>query len=1165
MTKINKILVKGFKSFANRTELLFGEKFNCVLGPNGSGKSNILDSICFVLGKSSSRALRAEKSANLVYNGGKSKKSAKQGEVSIFFDNSKKIFPTDMSQVKITRIIKSNGQSVYKINDKRRTRHEMLELLSLAKIDPNGYNIILQGDIVRFVEMHPVQRREIIEEIAGISLYEEKKQSALRELDKVDGKLNEADIILTERKAYLRELKKERDQALRYKEMADKIKQNKASYLKIQIDQKSGQKSKLQSQVDNLNSKTESKNKKITAIKQKNSELKEEIEKISKEVETKGETEQVRINKEVENLKIDIAKNKSRIESLESELKKIKNRKEDLKINIEKTENSIKDLKLTITENERSILSLNKEKSIIEEKISRFKKKHNMDDAGDIEDEIDKLDKFAEDKQKDIQVLRENQQDLIREQDKISYQIQTIDEKISKVLEVEKENKVQIDNLKQMKSRFKSATLDLNKCLDEDSTHSARLGQSRKTLLIANENLAKLKVRTAGIKEKISRDIAVKKIVENKERFKGVLGTVSDLGNVSSKYALALETAAGPRMRSIVVDNDKAASDCIKYLKSNRLGTATFLPINKLKARDTDPKIKDMLKSNGVEGLAIDLVEFEPRLNKVFKYIFANTLVVDNIDVARRLGIGKAKMVTLDGDMAEISGVMHGGYRKASRSGYGFKEKELTKDIDKTEEMIAELQNTISALEKRREENEAKITKLREEKANLEGDIIKTEKSLHLDSGDMDLSSQKKDELSKQLEQIEAKINHIQNTLSAHNRGLANCKIKKQELRSKSNELRNPLKLAELNTFEQKKAELNEQLIKLRSESENMKMQADNIFTPELESSSKIIRQLVKEEEDFRIETKELDEKISKDSRELKVKEEKVSEFYSQFKSLFSKRSKIQEEISHNEIEVDDLLSKSRETEQKSNVISLQLAGIKAELSGLEKDFEQYHSIKLFTDKPEEQLKSEISKFERMVENIGSVNLKSLEIYESVEEEYSKLLQKKDTLKVEKDDVLEMMKEIEGKKRELFMNTYDVVNANFKEIFMNLSTKGEASLDLETPESPFEGGLNIKVRLSGNKFMDIRGLSGGEKTMTALAFIFAIQEHDPATFYVLDEVDAALDKKNSEKLAKLIRKYSDRSQYVIISHNDGIISEADNLYGVSMDEHGISNVVSLKI
>jgi len=219
----------------------------------------------------------------------------------------------------------------------------------------------------------------------------------------------------------------------------------------------------------------------------------------------------------------------------------------------------------------------------------------------------------------------------------------------------------------------------------------------------------------------------------------------------------------------------------------------------------------------------------------------------------------------------------------------------------------------------------------------------------------------------------------------------------------------------------------------------------------------------------------------------------------------------------------------------------------------------------LFTNKPEEQLKSEISKFERMVENIGSVNLKSLEIYESVEEEYSKLLQKKDTLKVEKDDVLEMMKEIEGKKRELFMNTYDVVNANFKEIFMNLSTKGEASLDLEAPESPFEGGLNIKVRLSGNKFMDIRGLSGGEKTMTALAFIFAIQEHDPATFYVLDEVDAALDKKNSEKLAKLIRKYSDRSQYVIISHNDGIIAEADNLYGVSMDEHGISNVVSLKI
>ena len=243
----------------------------------------------------------------------------------------------------------------------------------------------------------------------------------------------------------------------------------------------------------------------------------------------------------------------------------------------------------------------------------------------------------------------------------------------------------------------------------------------------------------------------------------------------------------------------------------------------------------------------------------------------------------------------------------------------------------------------------------------------------------------------------------------------------------------------------------------------------------------------------------------------------------------------------------------------------MDVAGIKAELSGLEKDFEEYHGVKILTDKSEEQLKSEIKKFENMVNNIGSVNLNALEIYESVEQEYNKLIEKKDKLTQEREDVISMMNEIENKKIELFMKTYNMVNDHFKDIFSKLSTKGEASLELEDPKNPFEGGLGIKVRLSGDKFMDIRGLSGGEKTMTALAFIFAIQEHDPATFYVLDEVDAALDKKNSEKLAKLVRKYSENSQYVMISHNDGIITEADNIYGVSMNEHGISQIVSLKI
>jgi len=232
-TRINRMVMQGFKSFAKHTEILFGGNFNCVLGPNGAGKSNVLDALCFVLGKSSSRDMRAEKSANLIYNGGKAKKPAKHGEVSIYFDNTSGVFPTEEKEVKITRIVRESGQSIYKINDKAMARQQITNLLSLAKIDPDGYNIILQGDIVKFVEMHPEERRTLIEDIAGISIYEEKKHKAMLELEKVEQHLRETELILTERGTYLRELKKDRDQALKYKEMNDNIKKNKASFLKI--------------------------------------------------------------------------------------------------------------------------------------------------------------------------------------------------------------------------------------------------------------------------------------------------------------------------------------------------------------------------------------------------------------------------------------------------------------------------------------------------------------------------------------------------------------------------------------------------------------------------------------------------------------------------------------------------------------------------------------------------------------------------------------------------------------------------------------------------------------------------------------------------------------------------------------------------------------------
>jgi len=1163
MTRINRLSMKGFKSFAKFTEFLFGPKFNVILGPNGSGKSNVLDALCFVLGKASAKSLRAEKSANLIYDGGKTKQGANSGEVSIYFDNQDKTFPTEEKEVKITRIIRQNGQSIYRINDQSRTRQQITDLLNIAKINPDGYNIILQGDIIRFCEMHTLQRRELIDEISGISIYEEKKHKALLELEKVDQKLNDAELVLQERKTYLKELKKDRDQALKFKEMNDKIKTFKASLLKLQIDKTEGEKTDVQRKLEEGKKSLEKVNKEIDELKADNEKKKKQVEALAKEIEEKGEVEQVNLNKEIETLKIELTRKNSRVDNVKVEIGRIIKRRGDLKKALKDTDEKIAELTEEKSRLEKELKKKSEEREKLNKKVDEFKEKNKLDDIANIDSKIENIDKNAEELQKKINGLREQQHDAIRNKDSVQHQINTVEEQIKKVQEIEKEHLKEIEELKNKRDEFKKITIELNKRLNEDSSLAAQMGSSKDKIASLQGKLAELRAREISIKEVSLGDVAVKEIIKQKNKMRGVYGTVAELGNVDNKYAMALEVAAGPRLKSIVVEDDKVAADCIKYLKEHKLGIATFLPLSKIKAKPIDENINELAKSRGSYGLAIDLVEFEPKFKKVFEYIFADTIIVENIDAARRLGIGKAKYATIDGDKAEISGVMEGGFRK--RKGLGFKEKELDKDLQQNENALSELEETLRVLEKTRSENEDKITELREKKASLDGEIIKTEKSLHLEPTDLEVNKAKKEECKKEMESAEKQIDEAVGKISIVNKELAQLKIEKQNLRAKITELRDPALIAEISTFEEKLRGINESIVQINTEVKNISSQISTLYEPEKEKTGMILKQLDKEEENFNEELKKLSHTIKEIQGVLKEKEEQAKAFYAKFKSLFKQQSDINGEIQKNEVTVGKKQEQSRDIEIKNNTASIKFAEINASLETLNQEFQQYEGVTLDLEKNEQQLRYEISKFEKLKQEIGYVNMRALDVYEEIEKAYNDLLEKKQSLTKEREDVTRMVQAIEGRKKELFMKTFNFINENFKKIFGLLSTKGDANLELENEENPFEGGLTIKVKISSMKFLDIRSLSGGEKTMTALAFIFAIQEHEPASFYVLDEVDAALDKRNSEKLAKLIRKYSDRAQYVMISHNDGIISQADNLYGISMNEEGSSKVVSLKI
>lgn len=1162
-TRITRLVLDGFKSFGKRTELLFEDGFNCVVGPNGAGKSNILDSLCFVLGKRSSKELRAEKASNLIYNGGKTKNPARMAEVSIVFDNSKRVFPVPEDTVKLTRLVNQEGLSRYKINGRTKTRQEVLELLSAARINPDGYNIILQGDIVRLVEMGSVERRQIVEEIAGISVYEEKKLQALNELAKVDEKLNEAAITLRERKSRLDELKNERDQALRHKELSDRIRQCKASYCRKQLDKKNSACSELEQKSQKHKDRLSKLQSDVARYREKIAKCRDAIQQINMEIEAKGEVGHVQLQKEIEQLRVGIEANKQRINSCNNEIGRIQQRREQLA-------KSVEELDAKIAELSRQSASLADRRNFVEQqiadldkKIAEFRKKHQLDHDAELDRQVEELDRQAEEKMKQLQGLREQQQSLLREKDKVEFQLQTIDSQISKVLELEQQHKEEISALKKKKEQFKKVVLELNDLLNKDSEQAGQLAQAKQEVQRLEEERAKLEVKQAGIKEHVASDVAVQKILENRGKIGEVYGTVAELGQADAKYSLALEVAAANKINSIVVEDDQTAARAIKFLKQGRFGIATFLPLNKIKAQQVRQETRDVLKQPGVLGLATDLVEFDPKFRDVFGHVFGNTVVVSSIDVARRVGVGKVRMVTLDGDLCELSGAMTGGHRHKKTG--AFKDKEVAKALDSVRARLENFAGTIARLEEARRQNEEKISCLRELKAGLEGEIIKTEKSFHLDSSDLEASRNYKEELKKKLKGIEGQLLAIEDLVVGETQALTRLKIRRQELKNRIMELRNPRLLAELAAYEQKRKEFLEEQMGIVAELKNLEAQSTGVFCKEKENIAKILADLEKEAEAFRSEIRDVNKLIEQQQRELAGKEEEQQKVQSQFKSLFDRQKKLQEEIAGYEQAVLGFEESARKEELSLNAYSIEIARVKAEIAGLEAEFSQYAGVEL-VDKPEEQLRKELEEFERLLITIGNVNLRALDIYDAAEQEYVGLVKKKEVLVNEKNEVLKLMNEIEASKKDLFMRTLNVLNNQFKRFFSALSTKGEAYLELENPEQPFEGGLGIKVKLTGNKFLDIRSLSGGEKTMTALAFLFAIQEHEPAAFYVLDEVDAALDKENSSKLAKLVRDYCRKAQYIVISHNDNVIAEADTLYGVSMDsERGLSNVVSLKV
>ena len=1143
MTYITKLYLEGFKSFAKPTLLEFGNEFNCFIGANGSGKTNLADAIVFVLGSLSPKTMRAEKAAHLIFNGGKKGAPMKEAEVSIFFHNEKKEFPLEHKEIKISRVIKQNGNSVYKINDDTATRQQVIDLLAHANVDPDGHNIVLQGDIVRLAEMKAEERRQVIEDIAGISMYEDKKHKAMTELTKVDAKLNEAEIILTERRTYLKELKKDRDQAMKYKELEKNIKNNKATLLHNQLKDKEQKQEEIEKRMQSYQEEMEKISKKIAEVKSEIDVKKQEIQNLNKDIEEKGEVEVVQLQKAIEELKTTAARKSERLSTVQYELSRMQERGKELQASIKDTDKTVSTLESSKKENEARIQELEKKETKGTEDIKQFRESHRLGDASELskqEQELEKQQGFS-------QELQQQYHELLQKKFQCDAQVKALEEKLEASRKFEESSDVQ-----EMRQVLKKTLEELQKALHEDSALALQLNKARIAVNEKNTDLYKLQAKTASMQEMTAADIALKKMLSLKKP--GILGVVTELGEIDPQYALALEVAAGPRIKSIIVDTDKTAAECIRVLKEGKLGTCMFLPLNTIK-----PVQRASISGQGVIGNALDLIKCDQKYKNAFAYLFASTLIVESVETARRLGIGRVRMVTVEGDLFEVSGAIVGGYRKM-KQGFAFKEKDQEEKLKRLEEEITQQHKLIDHLEKKRIQQEKVVAELREKKAEVESEIMKIEKTADLFNQEDDqeqLKELKKKSIFKEVEQMEKQLKELQE------RG-EKLKKERDKLRQSTKDMSNPEVAIALQKLESTKAQTREEIVQLKTEVKNIEIQLTNIYFPEKEKTIAIVKQHEKENDQFMQERQQLEKALQENAVALKEKEQQETTLQKNFKNLFVQRNKLTEEIAKKEAAVSNEQIKLREVEGKVNNANISRAKIVAELEAIKQEYEPYQGVALRKNVSEEELKSEIKKFEHLLQEMGNVNLRALEIYENIQKEYEDLLQKAEKLKTEKEDVLKMMQEIESKKKGRFMKTFREIAKNFENIFISLSTKGQAFLELEDSENS-DAGVEIKLKMQGSKYLDIRSMSGGEKTLTALAFIFAVQEYQPASFYLLDEVDAALDKENSDLLSKLIAKYSQNAQYIIISHNDTVITEATRIYGMTMQENSVSKVVSLKL
>ncbi|MBN2853064.1 MAG: chromosome segregation protein SMC [Clostridia bacterium] len=1183
---LKRIELQGFKSFAGKTVLEFDKGITCVVGPNGSGKSNIADAVRWVLGEQSAKQLRGSKMLDVIFAGTQFRKSVGFTEVSLVIDNEDQALPIEYTEVVITRRLYRNGDSEYYINNNTCRLKDITGLFLDTGIGKEGYSIIGQGQIHEILSAKSEDRRGIFEEAAGIMKYKVKKLEAQRKLEKTEENLLRINDIVHELKMQIGPLKEQSIVAKEFLEIRDQLKILEVGLYLNNLNNFKSRIIKYDEDITVFERDIISENNSLEQLRQANIDRNRRIQEIEEQEEAKrNELNEFLMSVETTLHEISIAN--ERINSIDESVKRSR---ED------------------ITEIDDKIKLLNSDYLKREERVLYFKEQYQKysDLLTEKQKEMDEILKSLGDKEKEIENLKTK---IINMQEKVSdirIHCRTLENENVSLLEnlekYEKELQLEILSKDSMFSQKQEMEREFHQTKNERQTIEEQLADSRKNLQMIQEKQKELrdnleKSRTKlGILEsnlKIVSDMekrmegyrhSVKVVMEEATRedssLSGIYNIFGKLIQVDEKYEVALEAALGGNLQNIVVTNEESAKEAIEFLKSSNNGRATFMPLNSMRRNDISKDLYQKLSHyNGFIDTADKLISYDEVFDDAVSNLLGKIVIVHDFDQAKLMSRnikGDYKIVTLEGEFFNIGGTITGGSLGKKSGRILGREKEIERLESEIEEEIIKIESV---------EKEIKETADLESKTG--NDIMTIAKSLNdlnekIIRSESDLNKYQSD-----FEKLTDRIASIRNNKLTTSEKIQQNNEDIEENRSRQESIENEINMMKANiiSFEtlhgderKKRDELHLDLADLKvsvnSASESINNTSDTLNRLETEKNELTIRKGVKS-----IDIDDLLKKREGLLSEIKIKNETV-------KNPKETEDKLREKLNHlmkerRAYEDDNTAHMDLVSEVNKNIIDIQnkisrqqvnKAKIESEMEAMQsrmwdeyglthnEALEKHHEIENITE-----ARKQIRDGKKRIEELGPVNINAIEDFKKTNERFVFMTEQSEDLEKSKKDLYKIISEMNLVMKKVFIEKFEIINNKFDRVFKELFEGGRARIELVDGDDVLESGVDIIVQPPGKKLQNMMLLSGGEKAFTAIALLFAILELNPSPFCIFDEIEAALDDANVIRFAEYINSYKEKTQFILITHRKGSMEHSDSLYGVTMQEHGVSKVVSMKM